>query len=207
MSAYLEKEDGMNEKLFVGLTFRSADNLSKKIEGFRKRFDPKYTKSSFPHMAMLAPFEVNSNDLQRLKDELKEELETFFFGQLDPLTLSFTGVNFSQTKKDTILYLNPSYTADLEHCMELVQDICIGLIPRNIKYKPNPKQFLPLGVFKESKSLRDVMEAIRSEFEENSELSVTGISLFRKKHGVWTAEEKLISFKRYRDNFLQYESA
>lgn len=196
----------MNEKLFVGLNFRSDCILSKKIDGFRKRFDPKYTKASFPHMSMLAPFEIEARELSSLKDELKEELDTFFFGQDSPLKLSFTGVNFIQSKKHNILYLNPSYTADLEHCMELVQDICTSFLPRNFKYKPNPKQFLPLGSFKESDPLSEVMSAIKDEFENNSELTITGISLYRKKHGVWMSEEKLISFKNTKDTFLQYQS-
>ena len=197
----------MNEKLFVGLTFRSDCTLSKKVEGFRKRFDPKYTKSSFPHMSLLAPFEVQSRDLERCKEELQEELDTFFFGQDSPLKLSFTGVNFVQTKKHNLLYLNPAFTPDLEHCMELIQDICTSHIPRNFKYKPNPKQFLPLGSFKESEPLVEIMDAIKDEFEDNSEMTITGIALFRKKHGVWAVEEKLISFQGTRDKFLHFEAS
>jgi hypothetical protein len=197
----------MNEKLFVGLTFRSDDILSKKVTGFRKRFDPNFTKASFPHMSLLAPFEINSKDLVRVKEELQEELDTFFFGQDSPLKLSFTGVNFVQTKKHNILYLNPNFSADLEHCMELIQDIAISHIPRNVKYKPNPKQFLPLGCFKEDDPLAEVMDAIRSEFEENSDLTITGISLFRKKHGVWSAEEKLVSFQGTKESVLQFQRA
>ena len=197
----------MNEKLFVGLTFRSDDILSKKVTGFRKRFDPNFTKSSFPHMSLLAPFEVASSDLKRIKEELQEELDTFFFGQSDPLKLSFTGVNFVQTKKHNLLYLNPSYSADLEHCMELIQDIATSYIPKNIKYKPNPKQFLPLGSFKHDEPLFEVMNAIKAEFEENSDLTITGISLFRKKHGVWSTEEKLVSFQGTKENVLQFQRA
>ncbi len=197
----------MTEKLFVGLTFRSDCTLSRKIDGFRKRFDPKYNMASFPHMSLLAPFEINKKDLNHCKDELKEELDTFFFGQDAPLKLSFTGVNFIQTRKSNVLYLNPAYTADLEFCMELVQDICTSLIPRNIKYKPNPKQFLPLGSFKDSDPLIDVMDAIKAEFEDNSELTITGINLYRKKHGIWSVEETLVSFKNTKDSVLQYQRA
>lgn len=197
----------MNEKLFVGLTFRSDDILSKKVIGFRKRFDPNFNKSSFPHMSLLAPFEVAANDLDRIKEELQEELDTFFFGQDSALKLSFTGVNFVQTKKHNILYLNPSYSADMEHCMELIQDIATSYIPRNIKYKPNPKQFLPLGSFKDTDPLIEVMGAIKDEFENNSELTITGISLFRKKHGVWTTEESLVSFQGTKESVLQFQRA
>ena len=197
----------MNEKLFVGLTFRSDCNLSRKIDGFRKRFDPKYTQHSFPHMSMLAPFEVRKSDLDELKEQLKEELDTFYYGEQVAPILAFTGVNFIQTKKFNILYLNPDFTPDFEHCMELVQEICEGFIPRNIKYKPNPKQFLPLGSFKESDPLFEVMDAIKEEFSSNSELTLTGISLFKKKFGVWHLEEQLISFGKTQDKFLHYQIA
>jgi len=196
----------MNEKLFVGLTFRSDDNLARKIEGFRKRFDHNYTKASFSHMSLLAPFELHAKDLESCKEELKEELDSFFFGQETPLKLSFTGVNFLQTKKNNILYLNPEFSPDLEHCMDLVRDICTSFIPRNIKYKANPKQFLPLGSFKQTDPLVEIMDAIKLEFENNSDLTITGISLFRKKYGIWTTEENLISFENTKDAFLQYQS-
>jgi 2'-5' RNA ligase len=196
-----------HEKLFVGLTFRSDSALSKKIDGFRKRFDPKYRQHSFLHMSMLAPFEVEGKDVDEVKDQLKEELETFFYGVETAPKLAFTGVNFTQTKKFNTLYLKPNYTTDLNYCMELVQDICKSFIPRSIKYKSNPKQFLPLGHFKEDEPLEEVMDAIREEFSANSELTITGISLFRKKFGIWNIEERLISFNSLKDNFLHSQEA
>lgn len=197
----------MNEKLFVGLTFRSDCNLSRKIDGFRKRFDPKYTQNSFPHMSLLAPFEICKTDLDDLKEQLKEELDTFFYGTDTTPKLAFTGVNFLQSKKYNLLYLNPDFSADFEYCMELVQEICKSFIPRSIKYKPNPKQFLTLGRFKESDPLFEVMDAIKEEFSSNSELTLTGVSLFRKKFGIWHLEEQLVSFGKTQDKFLQYQIA
>lgn len=196
-----------HEKLFVGLTFRSDCNLSRKIDGFRKRFDPKYKQHSFPHMSMLAPFEIQASNLEDLKEELKEELETFFYGQETAPKLAFTGVNFVQSKKWNTLYLNPTYTSDLDYCMELVTDICKSFIPRSIKYKPNPKQFLPLGHFKEDEPLFEVLDAIREEFSSNSELTITGISLFKKKFGIWNIEEQLVSFNNSKDKFLHSHEA
>ncbi len=196
-----------HEKLFVGLTFRSDSVLSRKIDGFRRRFDPKYRQHSFPHMSMLAPFEVDIKDIDDVKEQLKEELETFFYGVETSPKLAFTGVDFNRGKKFNTLYLNPIYTTDLNYCMELVQDICKAFIPRSVKYKPNPKQFLPLGHFKDDEPLLEVMDAIREEFSSNSELTITGISLFRKKYGIWNIEEQLISFNSLKDNFLHSQQA
>jgi 2'-5' RNA ligase len=196
-----------HEKLFVGLTFRSDSALSKKIDGFRKRFDPKYRQHSFLHMSMLAPFEVEAKDVVEVKEQLKEELETFFYGLETAPKLAFTGVNFTQSKKFNTLYLKPNYTTDLDYCMELVQDICKSFIPRSVKYKPNPKQFLPLGHFKEDEPLLEVMDAIKDEFSSNSELTITGISLFSKKYGIWHIEDRLISFNSLKDNFLHSHDA
>ena len=51
------------------------------------------------------------------------------------------------------------------------------------------------------------MDAIKAEFEENSDLTITGISLFRKKHGIWSTEEKLVSFERTKESVLQFQRA
>ena len=44
-------------KLFVGFDLGTDSTLARKITGFRKRFDPKFSRYAFPHMAMLAPFQ------------------------------------------------------------------------------------------------------------------------------------------------------
>lgn len=194
----------MTQKLFVGLTFRADSTLSKKIDSFRRRFDPKYRSHAFPHMSMLAPFDVMEQDVNALKEELKEEIESFFFGHTESVKLGFKGVDILQTKKFNMLYLNPNYDATLEHCMELVLDICRSFIPRNIKYKPNPKQFLPLGRFNALDPMDAVFDLVKEEFSSNSELSIEGITLFRKKNGIWVSEDQLISFEESKESFLQF---
>lgn len=158
---------------------------------------------------MLAPFQIMKSDLTNLKEELKEEVESFFFGHDTDagLKLGFKGVEIQQNKKYNILYLNPDYDANLEHCMELVLDICRSFIPRNIKYQANPKQFLPLGKFQCRESIESVLAIIKDEFSTNSELTIEGISLFRKKNNVWSVESTLVSFNSLVENsesFLQF---
>ena len=132
-------------KLFVGFNFCPKGLLSRKITGFRKRFDPKYNQYSFPHMAMLAPFETDDHLIQNLIETLKEELETFYYGNTESPKLGLTGLGVYKHKKRNILYLNPHFDTDLEYCSEIVMDICKDHFNPHVKYKKNSKQFLPLG--------------------------------------------------------------
>ncbi len=195
----------MLSKFFVALNFRSDSALSRKIDGFKKRFDPKYRQRSFPHMALLAPFEVNKSDSDSLCGELKEELESFFYGHSAPLKLAFTGAGIFQNKKQNIVYLNPSYCPDLEFCSDLVLDICKSFVPHNVKYRPNEKQFLPLGQFFAAEDMSDVLEQIKLEFSLNSELTIEGISIYEQLSGNWVKREDLISFENTADSFLQLQ--
>ncbi|MBC77850.1 MAG: hypothetical protein CME64_17725 [Halobacteriovoraceae bacterium] len=195
----------MLSKLFVALNFRSDTALSRKIDGFKKRYDPKYRQRSFPHMALLAPFEVNPTDVNNLGGELKEELESFFYGHNSPLKLAFTGVGILQTKRNNVVHLIPSYCPDLKFCSDLVLDICTSFVPAGQKYKANDRQFLPLGYFSLMDNMIEVIEQIKIEFSRNSELTLDGISLYEQKNGSWLLREELISFEDNQDTFLQLQ--
>ena len=97
-------------------------------------------------MSLLAPFEVRESDKYDLIEILKEECDTFFHGNSFP-KLSFTGIDIFEHKRKKILFLNPFYDPDLEYCSEMIKDICKDYVPKQIKYKDNKKQFLPLGTF------------------------------------------------------------
>lgn len=196
----------MLSKMFVALNFRSDSALSRKIEGFKKRYDPKYRQRAFPHMAMLAPFEVSKTDMDTLGAELKEELESFFFGHNSALKLAFTGVGIFQTKRANVVYLNPALSPDLEFCSDLVLDICKSFVPANVKYKPNERQFLPLGYFNSLDNMTDVIDQLKMEFSLNSELTIEGISLYEQRGGAWVKRENLISFENTGDRFLQLQA-
>ena len=194
-------------KFFVGLNFSNDGLLSRKINGFRKRFDPKYNQYNFPHMAMLAPFEVEDSDVDNLIETLKEEFETFYYGKDEPPMLAFTGVGVYEYKRRNLLYLNPSYDAELTFCSEMVLDICRTFISKKFKYKENKKQFLPLGVFRYPNELHVVLENAKIEFENNSELPVMSISLYEQKMGIWHEKEILVSFEENNDHLLQLNRA
>lgn len=191
-------------KYFVSLNFRADSALSKKIDGFKKRYDPKYRQRAFAHMSLLRPFEISKVDKASLVDELKEELDTFFFGH-PSLKLGFKGVGAFQHKRSNVVYLMPNFSEDLLHCQELVLDICKSFIPLNIKYKPNDFQFLPLGYFDDTASLNNVMEQAKLEFSKNSQLSIESINLYEQVNGQWNKVETLMEFENSHDTFLQLQ--
>lgn len=190
-------------KLFVALNFSNSGLLSRKITGFRKRFDPNYNKYSFPHMAMLAPFEIEDKEVVDLQDTLKEEMETFFYGNSTTPKLTFAGIGVHEHKRNKILYLNPQYDADLNYCSEIVLDICTSYIPRQVHYRPNKQQFLPLGYFGNVRELHDVMAHAQVEFKNNSSLPIDSISLYQSRYGVWFEKDVLIDFEENETTFLQ----
>lgn len=194
-------------KLFVGLNFANKGLLAKKVIGFRQRFDPKYNQYGFPHMAMLAPFETKDQDITDLKETLKEELDTFYYGAQASVSLGFAGLGVYQTKKKSILYLNPIYGLNLQYCSEVVLDICKSFMCKPQAYRENPSQFLPLGYFSHENDLGSVMEHAQVEFKSNGDIPIESISLYEKKHGVWIEVEALITFEKNEDKFLQLNRA
>jgi 2'-5' RNA ligase len=196
----------MLSKYFVGVTFSSGNTLSRKIQGFRQRFDPKYNQHATPHLSLLAPFETESKHRENLIDALSDEMESFFFGDDMAPKIGFQGLGVYRHKRQSILYLNPLFQDNLKYCMESVQELCESFIPSQVSYKQNARQFLPLGYFNNEEQLHRVMDHAKSEFLNNSELFITGISLFEKKYGVWTVAEELINFDTA-DKFLQLQHA
>lgn len=190
-------------RLFVAFNFSHAGLLSRKITGFRKRFDPNYNKYSFPHMAVLAPFEVDEPYPHDLAETLKEELETFFYGTKNCPKLEIAGLGVHEHKRKSILHLRPQYSADLRYCSEIILDICSSFISRKFHYRPNKEQFLPLGYFSSSQDLREVMNHAQIEFKSNSVIPIRSISLYQRKLGLWAERDVLIDFEENDSAFLQ----
>ena len=75
---------------FIGLTFHQNFVQFKKIDSFRKRFDPYYSLCKSLQMTILPPFELSSpRDEKVVIDALEEELDSFFHGQNIPFKVNF----------------------------------------------------------------------------------------------------------------------
>jgi 2'-5' RNA ligase len=192
----------MNTRLFVGLTFFGDDHLSRKIQGFKKRYDPKFNSHPVFHMSLIAPFEIHQSNRESLIEDLTDEVENYFYGEEDCPRLGFTGLDVHQVRRHNILYLNPHYNDDLGHCMEGIKETCMSYIPREVAYRPNKKQFLPLGDFPDPIVLHNIVDMAKDEFTANGELGISGISVFEKRMGIWIEANQLISFERKEKAFL-----
>jgi hypothetical protein len=190
-------------KIFVAFNFSNDGLLSRKITGFRKRFDPKYNHYSFAHMAVLAPFEVEETQIGDLTETLKEEMETFFYGKEERPKLGFTGLGIYENKRKNILYLNPYLNSDLNFCSEVILDVCKSFISKSSKYKENKKQFLPLGVFNNPNDLRTILDHAKEEFTNYGELPIKSISVYENRMGIWVEKETLVNFEENLGHFLQ----
>ncbi|MCT4640752.1 MAG: 2'-5' RNA ligase family protein [Bacteriovoracaceae bacterium] len=193
-------------KYFVALTFKNDSTLYRKIDGLKKSFDPKYTSRSFPHMSMLAPFLMNTRDEENLKETLKEEIGTYFYGFDGAMKLGFNGIDIYSHKRKHILYLNPAEDATVDHCIDLTRSICESFIPRGTGYKQNKKQFLPLGEFHHSNTLSKVLPDLKEQFSSLSQLRVDSIVLLKKNQGKWQVFDELINFEDNFDKRLQIET-
>lgn len=193
----------MNSKLFLGLTFHPDNSFAKTIESFRSRFDSKYQATPYLYLPIVPPFEVPAAEVKKLKGELVEEVESFFFENMENHALKFTGLDVHEYKKQKILYLNPLIEDDLAFLQESLFAICQSYIAEREKKMKDKKAFLTIGRYSEFIDLHSSIEQARREFEEFTALPYQCICLFSKNNGLWYREGDLISFEKPQDSLLQ----
>ena len=194
----------MNTKLFVGLTFFSDNSFAKNIERFRTRYDSKYQTNPYLHLPVIPPFEIEVTEVKKLKAELMEELEAFYFENTEHHVLNFTGLDVQEHKKNKILYLNPLIEEELALCQESLFEICQSYITdREKKIKGSKKSFLTIGRHQESAELHMAIEQAKREFQEFTALPFESICLFSKNNGIWYREADLVSFEKPSNALLQ----
>lgn len=191
-------------KYFVGLTFYPDNSFAKKIEHFRSRFDTKYNSNAIIHLPIVPSFEVPHADSKKLAGELVEELESFYFDNLEHHVLKFDNLDVQEYKKTFLLYLNPMIESELAFCQESLFSICQSyIVEREKKMKTDKKTFMTIGRFNSEIDLHHGLEHAKKEFENFSGLPFESICLFRQNNGIWYRESDLITFKRPTQEFLQ----
>jgi len=193
----------MVTKLFVGLTFFSDNSFAKNIESYRKRFDSKYQTNPYLHLPIVPPFEIEVTEVKKLKDELVEELESFYFENTEHHVVDFTGMDVHEYKKNKILYLNPLIGEELSLCQESLFSICQSYITDREKKMKDSKTFLTIGRYHDSPDLHSSIDLARQEFQEFTSLPFESICLFSKNNGIWYREADLVSFDKPANTFLQ----
>lgn len=191
-------------KYFVGLTFYPDNSFAKKIEHFRSRFDTKFNSNSTIHLPIVPPFEIPYSEGKKLSQELVEELDSFYFDNLDHHVLKFDDLDVHDYKKNLLLHLNPMIDADLAFCQESLFSICQSyIVEREKRMKTDKKTFMTIGRFSSETELHHGLEHARKEFVHFTGLPFESICLFRQNHGIWYRESDLITFKRPTEEFLQ----
>jgi 2'-5' RNA ligase len=193
----------MNTKFFVGLTFFSDNSFAKNIDSYRSRFDSKYQTNPYLHLPIVPPFEIDVTEVKKLKQELVEELESFYFENTKHHILNFTGLDVHEYKKNKILYLNPLIEEELALCQESLFAICQSYITDRAKKMKDSKTFLTIGRYHETYDLHSSIELARNEFQEFTALPYESICLFSKNNGIWYREAALVSFDKPTNTFLQ----
>lgn len=194
----------MNSKFFVGLTFFPENAFAKNIESFRSRFDSKYQTTPYLYLPIIPPFEIEATEVKPLKQELVEELESFFFENTANHSLKFTGLDVHEYKKRKILYLNPVIEDELSYLQESLFSICQSYISdREKRMKGSTKSFLTIGRYSEVMELHSSIDLARREFQEFTALPFQSICLFSKNNGAWYREADLMSFERPQSTLLQ----
>ncbi len=192
----------MNSKLFVGLTFYPENSFAKSIESFRSRYDSKVLTTPYLHLPIVPPFEIEVTEVKKLKQELIEELESFFFENTAGHALSFTGLDVQEHKKNKILYLNPQIEEELSLCQESLFEICKSYNADREKRMKDKKAFLTIGRFSDPIELHAGIDQAKREFQEFTSLAYESICLFSKNNGIWYREADLVSFDRPSSTFL-----
>lgn len=180
--------------MFVGLTFAEDNFFAKKIQSFRSRYDEKLHSNPSVFMPIVPPFEIPVSSLKSLEQEITEELESFFFGHEGDQSVQFTGIDVHSHAKSSLLYLNPEEQTDLLHCEEALIQVCREHVEDREKRPKADKKFLTIGRFSDPASLHAALQSALVEFQDCTELPVSGICLFQKNQGIWYQQRSLYDF-------------
>lgn len=183
-------------KIFVGLTFAEDNFFAKKIQSFRSRFDEKVLTNPSVYMPLVPPFEIPVGELGSLEEEIAEELDGFFYGHDGDQSIKFTGIDVHSHAKNNLLFLNPEEATDLLHCEESLIQVCREHVEDREKRPKADKKFLTIGRFMEPTSLHVALQAAQIEFQDCTELPVSGICLFQKNQGIWYQQRTLYEFQQ-----------
>jgi len=184
---------------FIGLTFHQNFVQFKKIDSFRRQFDPHYNHCKMLQMTILPPFELPfkgqsrqaNKGVEDLAQILSEDLESIFFGQENLLRLDFNQLDFSFSKKPMI-YLSAKVSDELIYAQECLAK---SLEDWEVRFKRKGKKFyetvLPIGRPNRELVFRQAVSAARSDFDFPMSLYVSGIALFEKLPGHWPVVKRL----------------
>ena len=178
---------------FIGLTFHQNFVHFKKLDSFRRQFDPHYFHCKTLQMTMLPPFELPSKGLSQqsgrgidtLCSQIEEDLDCVFFGQDRFLKVDFKKIEFSFDKKPMI-FLRPELPEELVFAQETMAKT---LEDWEVRFKRRGKKFyetlLPIARPKKEYITHQAISMAQSDFTFPLSLYVSGMVVFEKLPGYW----------------------
>lgn len=183
---------------FIGLTFHQNFVQFKKLDSFRRQFDPQFHHCKMLQMTLLPPFELpklqglqSGKQIDQLCLQLEEDLESVFFGQENLMRLDFEKLEFSFNRKPMI-YLRAQLPEEIIFAQ---QTLAQSLEDWEVTFKRQGKKFyetvLPIGRPKKEMILHQAISTARSDFSFPISLYVSSIVVFEKLPGHWPVVKRI----------------
>ena len=184
---------------FIGLTFHQNFVQFKKLDSFRRQFDPHYFHCKTLQMTVLPPFELPSKGfrqqsgkgVEHLCRQLEEDLDSVFFGQDRLLKVDFDKIEFSSGRKPMI-YLSPKLPEEVQYAQEA---LARSLEEWEVKFKRKGQKFyetvLPIARPKREVHIHQAISIARNDFTFPISLYVSGIVVFEKQVGHWPVIKRI----------------
>lgn len=184
-------------EIFIGLVFDSNSEHYKKIDSFKKRFDPKYIQAPLVQLTILPPFEIEFTRLEylkRFKSDINEIIDGHLMGLGSISQIEFNGITFTMGKKG-LLGLTPKLSLDFDHLKESLYDFLKEEGAKFKKLKSNTNLILPIGRFDYPEQLEEAIDIAKLEFSSPFMMNAKQFVLFERSFFIWTYNESIYEFQ------------
>ncbi len=180
-------------KIYVGLSFNPQNSDVRRMQSFRRRYDPKYLNSQILSLPLMPALELSSSEEEHFKELVTDEAENFFYGQDAQEEIALPGLSFERWKREHLLYLRPELSSSVTHFSEALSDLSKQMHLGVSKAKVRPP-FLLLGRFNRSEDLKGRLLLAQKELSPPFSLPISRLCLFKKRCEVWTHWCNLFNF-------------
>lgn len=190
----------VKKKYIVVSEFANDSSFKIKLKNFHKRFSNAPIGCDFT-LPFWAPLKLKNNiNIQDAFLEIQEEIQSFYPNAREHSYIKFSDIQIYQHKRNYLLFLRPSFSEDLNYCLESLNSIKSEYfeIPKKKEVKP----YLLLGKFNNLIDLEKALHEAQKEFITPVEVKVKSFSLFQKSHSDWLKYSSFIDFERNYDSVV-----
>lgn len=190
------------KKVLIALTFYSDNFFGKMIESFRSR----YEENSLLKIPLVPPLELEAVSLDYLIEELKEEVESFYFEHNENHLMTFDRIEVIKQRKTQTLFLRPHLDEELLLLQETLSDITSKFKIKGLAKERKKDPLFRLAQFEHDEDLQQGIADFQKSFTQTGSLAFDKILILIKKGEYWFQEQELFSFLRPRRDPQDYFS-